>query len=201
MSGYRIAGHLSEGHQALEIAVPPAMAPLSLAEAREHLKLGRGEDEPGLARAIDAATAQAEALTGRSLIRREYRLWRHAWPRGGVLRLPMGPVIAVSEIALLDDRDAATLLAQEDWQLTEKDPGRVAPRLGWPPVRRCYRSIRIRYLAGYGGRADLPGGVRAALLALTAWHYQNRGDRGGTMADGMPEMALALLAPYRRLVL
>ncbi len=200
MTGYRIAGSFERGYQALEVAVPPAMAPLSPVEAREHLRLNPGEDESGLARAIDAATAQAETLTGRSLIRREYRLWRHAWPRGGVLRLPMGPVIAVTEIALLDEQDQATLLLADDWILAGSDPGRVLPRLGWPPVRRCYRSIRVRYEAGYGDRADLPGGLRAALLALTAWHYQNHGDQGNTGA-ATSDMALELLAPYRRLLL
>ena len=53
----------------LQLVTPPAGVPISLAEAKLHLRVDGGDDDPLICSLISAARQAAETITGRQLIK------------------------------------------------------------------------------------------------------------------------------------
>ncbi|MBB5755282.1 head-tail connector protein [Prosthecomicrobium pneumaticum] len=172
----------------------PAIEPVSVAEAKAHLRLDGSEEDGLVAAAIAAARIHVEAVTGRALIAQDWRLHLDRWPAGRRIGLPVAPLIAVAAITTYD---AAGMPHGLDAALWRAEPAgarvllleRPAPGLAW-------NGIEIDFTAGYGSTADdVPAPLRQAILILVAqWHAH----RGAIEPGAAPPAAVeALLAPYR----
>lgn len=204
---------------ALQRITPPATEPVTLAEAKAHLRISFSDDDSLITTLISAARLMAEEFTQRSLITQGWRLWLDAFPLEDAVRrdgadglmitrhveLPRPPLISIGEVRVYDENDAADVFDASAYFVdTASTPGRLALRSGatWPLPGRDTHGICIDYTAGYGAAGDVPQALKAGLLAHVAHLYENRGD-GFTLATqesvsrALPSMALALYAPYR----
>ncbi len=59
----------------------PALEPVSLADAKAHLRLDSDDDDQLITAAIVAARVHVEALTRRLLIEQGWRVYLDQWPR------------------------------------------------------------------------------------------------------------------------
>ncbi len=99
-----------------------AQAALPVAELKEHLRLGSGFADDGvqdglLEGFLRAALAAIEGRTGKALFEREMRWSGPVRLVNGAIALPVAPVSAVGEVALIDARGDETVLAGSDWRL------------------------------------------------------------------------------------
>lgn len=196
----------------------PLAEPLTLDDARAHLKLDAADSDDELLRAcIRTARTACEAFTGRALIHRNYSLFLDTWPQsrldmawsvindGGPvsypleLDLPRPPLAQVIKINLYDESDTASLFPASSYSVdTAADPGRIILRDGAaiPAPGRRFNGIEIQFTAGYGAHpASLPAPLVAGMRLLTAALFENRGDDGTrTLTDCG---AAALFAPFR----
>lgn len=183
---------------------PPAGAPVSLAEAKTHLRVDYTEDDTLIQSLIDAATARLDGPQGglgRSLITQTLEL--RSWCFGvGSIELPYPPVIAVSSIKY-DDTDGAEQTVDTSIYRTV-GIGTYRPRVllaynkSWPTARWDAEAVRIKYTAGYGAAgSDVPAPIRQAVLLHVGTLYAQRETFviGQTVAP-LPA-AEALLAPFR----
>jgi len=75
----------------LTLNTPPAAEPVTLADAKAHLKVDSTDDDALIASLITAARARAEWHTGRALVTQSWTLWLDAWPQRGIIEIDVRP--------------------------------------------------------------------------------------------------------------
>ena len=181
---------------------PPAAEPVTLAEAKDYLRIA-GDAEDGLvAHLVASARARIEELTGVAMISRSLRLTLDWWPRGTVerrwVRLPVRPAGDLTAVRVYDRHGVAadvterfTLPAGRQAKLMWTDGA-----FPWPGQR--VNGIEIDYAAGFGeAPEDVADGLRLAVKRLAAHAYAARNP--GTIAEAMPLDVEGLIAPWRRI--
>jgi uncharacterized phiE125 gp8 family phage protein len=78
------------------LITPPAEEPVSLQEAREHLRPESGEDEY-LSDPIAAARRHCESFQGRAYITQTWDLYMNAFP-AGCIKVPLPPLQQIEYI-------------------------------------------------------------------------------------------------------
>jgi len=196
----------------LELITPPATEPVTLTDAKLHLKVDTTDDDTLITSLIVAARARAEWHTGRAFITQSWKFWLDAWPgaRGDdrlppalsttppvPIAVPLPPLASVASITTYAMDDSASVMDTSQYQVdTASSPGRIALKAGvTPPVNlRALNAIAIAFDAGYGNAASgVPDAIKRAILMIVADLYANRGDA----AVETSAAALATLAPYR----
>lgn len=177
----------------LQLVTPPALEPVTLAEAKAHLKLDTSDDDALLGTLITAARARAEWHTGRAFLAQSWILWLDCWR--DAVEVPLPPLRAVSSVTLYRRDDTASVLdAAQYFVDTASAPGRVGLSCVTPSDLRRRNALAIAFDAGYGtAEAEIPAPVREAILKIVAELYAARGDGAEQIGAG----AEALLAPYR----
>lgn len=184
----------------VSVVTPPAALPVTLAEAKAHLRVLHTTEDTLIDRLIKAAVAHVESKCGAALITRTLRVLRDTFPaNGGAMVLPVAPVTTVSEITYVDTAGAAQTLAGSAYVLAggtvRSEVSPVAET--WPATQRGRRQIAVTFTAGYGAAStDMPEDMRAALLLLIEHYYHHRSAViEGTMSP-TPLGVEALLGPY-----
>ena len=182
---------------------PPAIEPVSLAEAKDFLRLLASDEDELLGTLITAARLMIEAASGRMLIDQGWRLVLDRWPAGGELRLPLSPVGSITAARVYDAAGSAQIVAASSLALIEgTDPPLVAVSAALPVPGRDRAAIEIDVVAGFGATRDLvPAPLRQAVLRLACRWFEHRGDVVGRDATHLPAEVAALVAPFRRLKL
>ncbi|NBE08685.1 head-tail connector protein [Paragemmobacter ruber] len=185
-----------------ETGVVPAAA-LPVAALADHLRLGTAF-QGDLAQAamleslLRAALAVVEGRTGKALLAREFRILLGAWRGIAAQALPLAPVSALDEVALVDSAGARVVLEAARYRL-ERDAHR--PRLvmvaGTLPMIPASGRVEIALTAGFGADwADVPADLQQAVMLLAAQFYETRHDAGDGVA-GLPLTVQALLERWR----
>src|SRR5690242_14642320 len=74
------------------LLTPPAVEPLSLAEAKAFLRVEHDDDDDIIAALIAGARIHVEAQTRRALITQSWRLVRDCWPQDGRIEVRPAPL-------------------------------------------------------------------------------------------------------------
>ncbi|WP_196259219.1 head-tail connector protein [Pelagibacterium limicola] len=153
----------------------PAQEPVSLAQAKVHLRVEDGAEDGLIESLVTAARIHIEGITGRALLEQRWRLVRDDWPENGIVTLPVGPALAIDEIRTYDAQGEPHFVDSDGVLL---DGQGVPPRAILPgnrPALRTRLGIEIDYTAGYGSAPeDVPADLIQALLTLVAYWYENR---------------------------
>ena len=81
----------------------PAEEPVSLAEAKAFLKVDDIAEDALISTLIGAARLHIEGVTSKALLAQSWRLVLDNWPEGGVVKLPVSPLLSVTGIAATDE--------------------------------------------------------------------------------------------------
>ncbi|WIY53667.1 head-tail connector protein [Devosia sp. YIM 151766] len=177
----------------------PAEEPVSLAEAKAFLKVDGNDEDALIETLIGAARLHVESVTGKALLAQSWRVVLDDWPPGGVVKLPMSPLIAVTNIAAIDDNGGSHDI---DLGQFRSEPDRlILPRVvAGMPTMQHRQGIEIDYDAGYGSEPeDVPADLRQALLGLVAHWHEHRdavivAGSGAIVPSGFERM----VASYKR---
>jgi uncharacterized phiE125 gp8 family phage protein len=185
----------------LVLITPPAIEPVTLAEAKAHLRLDDDTDDDYLAAMIPAARMQVEAGIRRVLIDQTWRLSRDDWPPGGVLELPVAPVRSITEVVVYDGDGEPITLGPGTWRLDAGAPARLLLAEAPPAPLRRIDGIEVDLVAGYGASGiDVPQPLRQAVMILVARWYENReGYAYGIVPSSIADAFEGLIAPFRRM--
>lgn len=188
----------------LVLTTPPAVEPITLAEARSHLRLDTSGEDTLVSSLIVTSRLHIETVLGIGLITQGWTWLLDAWPDLAVLRLPMRPVQSIGSIRVYADDGSITSLAADSYLLDGYGaPARLVRRRGrmWPMPGRSANGIEIAFVAGFGAQASaVPEDIRHALLLLVAHWYANREPMElGSPAVAIPDDISRLLKPYRDL--
>jgi uncharacterized phiE125 gp8 family phage protein len=181
----------------------PAQEPVSLADAKAHLRVDIPDDDALISRLITGARSELERGLGRALITQTWTLWLDAWPPGFTVPLPLAPVQSIEQVRIYASDDSFSILPATGYLL---DGQGAPPRLirrgtyAWPQPTRPGNGIAIDVTAGHGSQpTDVPAALRIALLVLVGHWYENRqlADVSGGGANVLPAMVRDLIDPYR----
>lgn len=179
---------------------PPAIEPVTLAEAKAHLRLTGSDDDDYVAAMITAARLHVESATRRLLIDQTWRFYRDDWPPGGRLDLPIAPVTAVTAVTVYDDAGEPTVLAPGAWLLDAAAvPARLVFTAPRPEPGRPINGIEIDVVAGSGASGlAVPQPLRLAIMTLVArWYEDREGLAYGIVPSRVAGAFEALVAPFR----
>lgn len=189
----------------LAIVTGPTLEPVSLAEAKDHLRITDSTEDGNIAGYLMAAREVVESYTGRALITQTWdKKLDWGWPRrcGNLeIELPKPPKVSVTSVTYVDTNGAAQTLSGSLYQLTERlGFGIIVPTYGsaWPSVRSQYEAITVRFIAGYGSQPGaVPEAIRQAIKLLLSHFDANREPVViGSIVNDLPFSIRALLSPY-----
>lgn len=169
----------------------PAAEPLTLDEAKAHLRLDGDDEDALLASLIATSRAHVEAALGLALLTQTWRWQADVVPARGLVELMMRPVERIERVAVEGDEVAAA-----DYAL---DAGRGRLALHHAAGTRRRGAVEVVFVAGYGDAAgDVPEPIRQALRLLVAHWYEVRNPvHIGSIAARVPDTVSELLQPYR----
>ena len=192
---------------ALICVTEPVVEPVSLAEAKLHMRVEVTEDDALIAGLITAAREHLES-TSRPQLAMLTQTWRYvadAWPTGDTLELRPWPLQSVSSIKYTDEDGTEATLASTEYVVdTYSEPGRVRLKsaASWPSVTlAALNGLAVEFVAGYGDTpGDLPQRLRQAVLLLVAHWYENREPVlvTGAVPKELPLAVAALMRHWRR---
>lgn len=182
-----------------QLVTPPAMEPVTLEEAKLHLRIDGTEEDSLISALITAARQKAEEYTRRAFIAQTWELALDS--ASGKVYLPRPPIQAINEVTLDGE-----IVSTENYSLIGQDVfySRIPFRAINPD------GLAIRYISGYGSNAtDVPQAIRQAILMMVAHLYEAREGEAPQVeyeiqtragAD-IPPMVTSLLRPYRVMML
>jgi uncharacterized phiE125 gp8 family phage protein len=182
----------------------PAVEPVTLAEAKQFIRVEHNDDDDVIAALIAGARIHLEAQTRRALITQGWRVMRDVWPAAGCLLLLPVPVQTLDAVRIIKSDDTTLALELAGFALDTSDaPARLSLRGAPPAPERPLAGIEIDITCGYGDApADVPQPLRQAIRLLVAHWYENRGlVAAGEQVAPLPQTVAALIASYRVLSL
>jgi uncharacterized phiE125 gp8 family phage protein len=190
------------------LVTPPAEPPVTLDEAKAHLRVDHDDDDDLISGFVAAAVSYLDGHTGvlgRCMVTQTWRQGLSAWPPSGQILLPYPDVDPDTvEVTFRDSDDAEQTLPDGQFEVIEDIRGAVVS------FRRSFTSpavsddrqapVSVTFAAGFGAAADVPVALKAAVLLLVGDLYENREDTvvGQVQVAELPLSASRLIAPWRR---
>lgn len=190
----------------LRLATAPAAEPVSLTEAKLHLRVDISTDDNLITAQIVAAREACEKWTGRAFITQTWERYFDVFPscEMGLIELPHSPAIAITSVIYTDTNNIAQTMSSGDYQLDAvSEPARLLPVDGeaWPTDVKPYKAnaVKVTWTAGYGAAASaVPGPIKQAILMLIGLMYENReAVNVGNLVTELPVGVQDLLWNYR----
>lgn len=180
-----------------KVITAAAAEPVTLAEAKLHLRVDHTSDDALISTLIVVAREFAEHYAGRALGTQTLEMALDAFPASdGDITLAMPPVASITSISYTDTNGVSQTLATANYALsTYGISRRVSVTYGnsWPSTREMADAVRIRYVAG----SPIPSAVKSAILLLVGHLYENRQDATAMKLESIPTGAAALLDTVR----
>jgi len=205
-----------------KVSVQPTIEPVTLDELKASLRVTHAAEDALLTQFIQDAREFAEIETGRKFITQTIvtyytnfnyggdELWWNGERTGAFVtihgnfdaEIEFGPAQSITSIdtVALDNSEAVYL--SSNYYLDNYDDD-LKPRVvlndgaTTPTDLRATNNIKVTWVAGYGATAaDVPSGIRRAILILAGALYKNRGDCEAS-STACSCGATAMLRPYK----
>lgn len=189
----------SQPHMALQRVTAPIELPVSLADAKAHLRVDTSHEDGYIADLIARATSHLDGYSGvlwRCLCTQTWDLFFDAFPCD-VIRVPLPPLVSVNFVKYIDPGGTLQTLNPSAYDVDVKsDIGQIVPKETWPATKDAVNAVNVQFVAGYGAASDVPAAIRGAILLMIGADYRNRESvvDGQVAKTGAVE---ALLAPFR----
>ncbi len=184
---------------ALFRTVGPEAEPVTLADAKAHLRLDHDGEDGLIEGLIRAAREEVEASCGLALIAQDWRLTLDRVPRSGTVAIRRHPVVEILSVTVYGADGEASLLQPQGLALDRASRPARLHFADVPQPRIAMNGIEIDFRAGFGeAGTDVPDLLKRAMLALVAHWFEFRATFG---AESQPVSYPAgydrLIAPWR----
>jgi uncharacterized phiE125 gp8 family phage protein len=190
---------------ALKLVTAPVVEPVSLLQAKQHLRVTIPDEDALILSLIIAARSHAETFTGRRFVTQTWDYFLDCfpwleWSRSGSFEIPNGPLQSVTSVKYIDEAGVEQTMNTSEYLVDAKsDPGRISPAYGktWPAPRLQMNAVTVRFVCGYGLAAAVPYEISAGILLLIGEFFKHREETVVGSLQEVPRGAEALLTPYR----
>lgn len=201
----------------MQLITPPAGEPISLAEAKLHLRVDFDDDDSLIQVLISAARQAAETLTNRQLVTARWRMVLDSFPGpslmgvpagqtftlpGHAVLLPKSPVASVVEIRYLDMANAWQVMPAANYTVDSVcEPARITPVFGqiWPIALPQIGAVSVIFDAGYGNASAVPEGIKTWIKLRVGSLYVHREEVASMTRGRIDPLPFidGLLDPYK----
>lgn len=168
----------------LKLVTEPTIEPISLVQAKLHLKVDDSTDDSLITSLIVAAREYCEGYQNRAYCQQTWDMWLDSMPYRDI-RIPLPPLQSVTSVKHYDANDMEYTLASTEYLVDDKsEPGRIVlVSNNWATALRSVNGVVIRFIAGYGvgGTEEepdyaikVPQKVKQAMLLLIGHWYEQR---------------------------
>lgn len=187
---------------AIKQTAAPAEEPITLAEAKLHLRVDSNDDDTLITNLIVAAREWCEGFQNRAYITQSYVLTMDRFPRRDFIRIPRPPLQSIASVKYTSSEGIVMTIDPGDYQVdTNSEPGRIVLAVGksWPATTlQAANAVAIDFTAGYGTASDVPQAVKQAMLLLIGgWYEQREYLLIGRPTQEVPFAVTALLSQAR----
>ncbi len=172
-------------YRSLTRQTPPAVEPVTLAEAKAHLRVDTSDDDTYIGTLITAAREWCEQYLDRTLVHTQWVMRFDTFPPDGTqdIELPRPPMVmsgtatAVTVTFTQEAGPTSTYSTAEYRVDRNATPGAILPIYGstWTPHRQDDNAISVTWWAGYGASgSSVPAAIRHAILMLVGHWYEFR---------------------------
>ena len=176
----------------LQLVTPPAEEPVSLADAKLHLRVDFTDDDTLITALIAAARQAAETLTGRQIVTARWKLVLDSFPGPSLMGVPAGdpfslpghailipksPVSSLVSIQYLDMSGTLQTMPATDYTVDAAcEPARITPVFGkiWPISLPQIGAVTVTFDAGYGPATSVPEGIKSWIKLRIGSLYAHR---------------------------
>lgn len=172
--------------------VAPTTEPVSLADAKLHLRVDTPDDDALIQNLIQSAREYIEMRTGLALMTQTWVLQLDRFPRTdrvelwpspgvplGAIILPRNPVQSVSSVVWVDQNASPTTVSPSTYTVdTTSNPSRIGLTYNssWPnlssPGLAMMGGVQVTFVAGFP--STVPSNLKTALDLLVGHWYINR---------------------------
>ena len=162
---------------ALKLITAPSTLPVTLIEAKAHLRIDHADEDTLLLSLIATAAAGAEHETGRALMAQTWEVSLDAFP--DAVELTRTPVQSITSVTYADSAGVPTVLSNAFYALDAADEfgwAYVVPAYdgAWPETRDEINAVKVRYVAGYADAASVPAAIKSWILLQVGAMYAHR---------------------------
>jgi uncharacterized phiE125 gp8 family phage protein len=159
----------------------PAVEPISLEEAKLHLRVDATSENAYITGLIVAVRRQLESLTGRAFVTQTLDISYPGFPNSGApLVLPRPPLQSVTSVKYYDEDQVEATLSTDVYQVDAlTTPGQLVLKASqsWPSTTlRKANGVIVRQVCGYGLAAAVPQHIKQAMYLGIGDLYANRED-------------------------
>lgn len=178
-----------------QVTAQPEDEPITLEEAKMHLRVDGEDEDLYITALIRAAREVCENYCNRAILSQAITLKMQNFPDCHIV-LRYGNIQSIASIKYMDREGQEQTIAPTDYVLHNVHESYViAPAYGksFPTTRGDFGNITILYIAGWVQVTDVPAAIRHAMLLTIGDMYENREDakRMATTAS------MRLLNPYK----
>ncbi len=189
----------------------PTAEPITLAEARLHLRLTSSDtaEDDLIESLIVAAREHVETYTNRALLTQTWYWKADGFPysSSSPIVLPRPPLVSISSISYVDTSGVTQTWAagSTGYQLVKPTGpkaqyARIVPsyQVLYPVTRYQPEAVIVEYVCGYGDETNVPESIIHAMRLLIGHWYENREavDLNAPNAGEIPLAVPALLGGY-----
>lgn len=177
-----------------QVTTQPATEPVTLAEAKAHLRIDTTADDTLIESLITAARQWCEDYERRAYVTQTITVKLDRFTNKIVL--PKPKLQSVTSVKYIDTAGVEQTLSTDIYNVdTYREPGRItlAYNQSWPTTRDDYNAVEIVYVAGYGDAADVPDRVKCAIKLIVGHLYENRESTAPISIHEVPFTVTALL--------
>lgn len=206
--------------RSLIVVTPPTQEPLSLTDAKAHLRVDFGDDDAYISSLITASRTRIEQASYTRMLTQTLQLGLDYFPGGWwgpqlynasfwppTASLPTidlePPVQSVTSVTYVDPAGNTQTWPSADYVVdVNTRPGRLLPAISqaWPTTGRQPGAVKVTFVSGYTTPDAVPADlIHAMKLLLSEW-YENRADAeiaSRITSVQLPEGVASLLIPYQ----
>ncbi len=197
---------------ALTLITAPTVSPITLQQAKDHLRISHSDDDAKVQLCIDAATAYVDGedgFLGRCLVTQTWELTIDEFPEAEI-KIPLPPLQQIVSVNYDDpDGNGQTVGTADYYVDVASEAAWITPVLGftWPTTLEAINAVRVQFIAGYPATTDsppdlagnVPASIKQGLLLMIGSMFESRED--SFLSDmekfPFPFASHSLLRPYR----
>ena len=182
----------------LRLITAPSVEPVSLVEAKKHLRVSASDEDALITALIVTAREAVEHELGRALVSQTLEKTLDMFPFA--IELPNPPVASITSIKYLDENGIEQTLSSSSYTLdnaSDSRPAWLTPAYGyaWPSTYAEINAVKVRYVAGWANAAAVPQAIKQWMLLNIGHWFENR-EASGDKREPMPFIS-GLLDRYR----
>lgn len=159
----------------IKVVTPVSVEPVTLAEAKQHLRIDGSDEDSTVARCVSAAREEAEHLLERCVAPQTLQLILDDFPADAIL-LPRPPITSIESVTYVDPDGVTRTLAGSEYSLDDAGiDAWLLPAVDaeWPETREQANAVTIQYQAGWVA-ASCPATIKAWILLRAGALYRHR---------------------------